>query len=282
MPDALGEFDSENRQILECRAETDVRRTGRLNAPSTSSPQQPNGGSALVVAEAKELVYDPLKDSVVLSGKATLRQDAGGSAESGSSSPGRRFRPRDRRGSLEGQAQETPKASAFVGREMQFSRASQEATFSRDVTLKYGGIALHADDLDAKFRDDALKGFEAKGGVVLDQAGGTGKTGRTLKADSLVCEVGADRKLRSFDASGRVLIQEPTGPTTSLGSSPRTGSSQRPTTAGNRSDTRARGTSSCGRKQDRRAKRAQSGRTKSPRNWIRKTSWRSSKPSAAR
>ena len=94
---------------------------------------------------------------------------------------------------------------------MQFSRASQEATFSRDVTLNYEGNVLHADDLDAKFKDDALKGFEAKGGVVLDRAGGTGKTGGTLKADSLVCEVGADRKLRSFDASGRVLIQLPPG-----------------------------------------------------------------------
>ena len=164
----------------------------------------------LVVAEGKELVYDPLKDSVVLSGKATLRQER-------RTIRGERieFHPGDASirvtgaGSLEEQAQESPEGfSVSWGSEMQFSRASQEATFSRDVTLKYGGNALRADALSAKLREDALKGFEAKGGVVLDQAGGTGKAGRTLKADSLAAEMGADRKLRSLDASGHVLIQE--------------------------------------------------------------------------
>ena len=194
-------LDSENRRILECKADTDVRLAARM---------QGGAGPESVTAQARELAYDPQKDSLVLSGGAALQQGQ-------RTIRGERIEihPTDAEiavtgaGSLEGQAEKDSEGfSISWEREMRFSRATQSAVFKGGVGLKYGGDTLRAESLTAQLSENALKGFEATGGVDLDQAGGAEKSGRTLKADSLSAEIGADRKLKRLDASGHVTIRE--------------------------------------------------------------------------
>jgi lipopolysaccharide transport protein LptA len=194
-------LDSENRRILECKADTDVRLAARM---------QGGAGPESVTAQARDLVYDPQKDLVVLSGGAEMQQgqrtirgerieihpDAAEIAVPGA-------------GSLEGQAEKDSEGfSVTWEREMRFSRATQSALFQGGVGLKYGGDTLRAESVTARLSENALKGFVATGGVDLVQTGGAEQSGRTLKADSLSAEIGADRKLQGLDASGRVAIRE--------------------------------------------------------------------------
>jgi len=194
-------LDSENRRILECRADTDVRLTARMQGAA---------GPESVTARARELAYDPEKDSLVLSGGATLEQ-------------GRRtirgerieIHPADAgiavagAGALEDQAkQDSAGVRITWERAMRFSRATQSAVFEGGVGLKYGGDTLRTESLTAQLSENALKGFEATGGVDLERPGAAEKSGSTLKADNLSVEMGADRKPRRLDASGHVTIRD--------------------------------------------------------------------------
>jgi lipopolysaccharide transport protein LptA len=196
-------LDSENRRILECKADTDVRLAARMQGQGGAGPES-------VTAQAKDLAYDPQKDSAVLSGGAALQQGQ-------RTIRGERIEihPKDAEiavagaGALEGRAEADSEGFNILwGREMRFSRATQSALFQGGVGLKYGGDTLRAENVTARLSENALKGFEAEGGVDLDQTGGAEKSGRTLKADRLSAEIGADRKLRRLDAFGRVTIRE--------------------------------------------------------------------------
>jgi lipopolysaccharide transport protein LptA len=190
------ELDSHNERILECKADTDVRMAAKLQGAA---------GPESVNAQAKELVYDPQKDSLVLSGAAVLQQAQG-------TIRGERMEihPADAEiivpgaGALEGQAEKDSEGfSISWEREMRFSRATQSAVFHGGVGLKYGGDTLRAQDLTAQLSENALKGFEATGGVDLAE-----KSGLKLKADSLSADIGPDRKPRRLDAVGHVAIRE--------------------------------------------------------------------------
>jgi lipopolysaccharide transport protein LptA len=189
-------LDSENRRILECKADTDVRLAARM---------QGGAGAETVTAQARELTYDPQKDSLVLSGGAVLQQEQ-------RTIRGERIEihPADAEiavagaGALEGRAEKDSEGFRVSWeREMRFSRATQGAVFQGGVRLENGGETLRAESLTAPLSENALKGFEAKGGVDLAE-----KSGRTLKADSLSAEIGADRKPQGLDASGHVAIRE--------------------------------------------------------------------------
>jgi lipopolysaccharide transport protein LptA len=196
-------LDSENRRILECKADTGVRLAARMQGQGGAGPES-------VTAQAKALAYDPQKDSAVLSGGAALQQGQ-------RTIRGERIEihPTDAEiavagaGALEGRAEADSEGfNISWEREMRFSRATQSALFQGGVGLKYGGDMLRAESVTARLSENELKGFEAEGGVDLDQTGGAEKSGRTLKSDRLSAEIGADRKPKRLDASGRVTIRE--------------------------------------------------------------------------
>ncbi len=192
------DLDPENRQILECRADTDVRMAAKLQGAPAGKPESVN-------AQARELVYDPQKDSLVLSGGAVLQQAQGtilgerievhpAKAEITVAGPG----------TLEGRTEKNSEGfSISWERQMQFSRATQSAVFQGGVGMKYLADVLHAESLTAQLSENALKGFQASGGVDMAE-----KAGRTLKADSLSAEIGPDRQLQGLDAVGHVVIRE--------------------------------------------------------------------------
>ncbi|MGD1000733.1 MAG: LptA/OstA family protein [Candidatus Brocadiia bacterium] len=189
-------LDSQNQRILECKADTDVRMAARMQGAA---------GQESVNAQAKELTYDPEKNSLILSGGAALQQGQ-------RTIRGERMEihPADAeiavagKGVLEGQAENDSEGFSITWeREMRFSRATQSAVFEGSVGLKYGAETLRAESLTAQLSENALKGFKATGGVYLAE-----KSGRTLKADSLSADIGADRKPQGLDATGHVAIQE--------------------------------------------------------------------------
>jgi lipopolysaccharide transport protein LptA len=188
-------LDSENRRILKCTADTDVRLAA--NMPGAAGPEP-------VTGQARELAYDPEKDSILLTGGAALKQGQ-------RTIRGERIEihPKDAgiavsgAGVLEGAAEKGPERfSISWGREMRFSRATQSAVFAGGVGMKYGGDTLRAESVTARLSENALKGFDAAGGVELHQ------TGRVLKADRLSADMGADQKPLRLDASGHVAIRD--------------------------------------------------------------------------
>jgi lipopolysaccharide transport protein LptA len=218
-------LDPENRRILECKADTDVRLTARV---------QGGAGAETVTARAEELAYDPQVNSFVLSGGAVLQQgqrtmqakelaydpqmnslvlSGGAVLQQGQRTiRGERIEihPAEAEiavagaGALEDQGEKDSEGFSITWeREMRFSRAKESAVFEGGVGLKDAGDALRAESVTARLSENALKGFEAKGGVDLAE-----KSGRTLKADSLSAEIGADRKLQRLDASGHVIVED--------------------------------------------------------------------------
>ena len=195
-------LDSENKRIVECKADTDVRLAARMQGAA---------GPESVTARARELAYDPAKDSLVLTGGATVQQ-----ARRMIRGERIEIHPADAAiavagaGELEDQAEKGSEGFSILWeRAMRFSRATQSAVFEGGVSLKYGGDTLRAESLTAQLSENALKGFEAKGGVDLAQAVSAGsKSESTLKADNLSAVIGADRKPRRLDASGHVTIRE--------------------------------------------------------------------------
>ncbi len=207
-------LDSENKRILECKADTDVRLAARMQG--AAGPAQA-GKPESATARARELAYDPEKDSIVLTGGAVLKQgqrtisgerievhpDAAEIAVPGAGSPV------PGAGSLEGQAEKgSEKFSISWTRGMQFRRAKQSADFEGGVVLKYGGNTLSAESLTARLSGNALKGFDAAGDADFDQTGGAEESGRHLNADNLSADIGADGKPEGFDARGHVTIRE--------------------------------------------------------------------------
>jgi lipopolysaccharide transport protein LptA len=189
-------LDSENRRILECKADTDVRLAARM---------QGGAGPESVTARSRELAYDPQTDSLVLSGGAVVQQGQ-------RTIRGERIEIHSTdaeiavagAGTLEDQGEKDSEGfSISWEREMRFSRAKQSAVFQGGVGLKDAGDALRAESVTARLSENALKGFEAKGGVDLAE-----KSGRTLKADSLSAEIGAARKLQQLNAYGHVIVEE--------------------------------------------------------------------------
>ena len=200
-------LDSENKRIIACKADTDVRLTARMQGAAGPVPA---GQPESVTAHARELTYDPEKDSIVLSGGAVLKQ--GQRTISGERIE---VHPADAgiavagAGKLEGRAEKDSEGfNISWEREMRFSRATQSAIFRGGVGMKYGGDTLRAESVTARLSENTLKGFDATGGVDFDQIGTAEKSGRSLKADNLSAEMGADRKPSQLDAIGHVTILE--------------------------------------------------------------------------
>jgi lipopolysaccharide transport protein LptA len=203
-------LDSENRQILECTASGDVRMAARMQGGGPA----PTVTAESVNAQAKELEYDPQKDFAVLSGGAVLQQGPrtirgerieihpkeAGIAVTGA-------------GALEGRAQKDSEGfSISWEREMQFSRAKQDADFQGGVGLNYGGHTLHADRLTARLVENALKGFDASGHVTIREEVQAEHLTRTLTADRVVSAVDEKTKLQGYEATGHVTLREDAGP----------------------------------------------------------------------
>jgi lipopolysaccharide export system protein LptA len=211
-------LDSENRRVLKCAADTDVRLAARLSG---------SGGPELVTGQARELTYDPEKDSLLLTG-SPFHETQGGPGQSRTGGAVLKQGERTIRGArIEVHPKEAEIAVAGAGRleggdekgsgafsvswerEMRFSRAKQSAVFGGGVVLEDGADRLRAENVTARLGENALKGFDATGlpagspgSVELHQAG------RTLNADRLSVEMGPDRKLTSLDASGHVTIRD--------------------------------------------------------------------------
>ena len=186
-------LDSDNRKVLKCTADTDVRLAA--NMPGAAGPES-------VTGQARELVYDPEKDSILLTGGAVLKQGP-------RTIRGERMEihPKDAgiavngAGVLEGAAEKGSEGfSISWGREMRFSRATQSAVFEGGVGMKNGSDTLSAENVTARLSENAVKGFDASGGVELHQAGSA------LKADRLSAEMGPNQKPQRLDASGHVTI----------------------------------------------------------------------------
>ena len=144
-------FDEKLRDVVEVRAQEDVRVDGRIEdllPPKAGKPKE----TGPISARAGEMVYLPAKQRLVLSEKAELNYSGqimrGGHIEiRGADAQIRVTGP----GSLQTEKTTTPEKEvapvtvAWTG-EMQFSRASQKAVFRRDVKMVSGGKTAAARD----------------------------------------------------------------------------------------------------------------------------------------
>ncbi len=232
-------LDKDNRRLLSCRAEGDVRISG-LASVEKERPAEP------VTARSRELLYDAQKDSLRLLGDAVARRGAqevrGNDIEFGLKDAALRVAGA---GTLKAQAPEgdnRPALEAGWSGDMAYSRADGKARLRRGVSIAQGAQTLKADDVEVRLTEDgraqglaatgnveiveegrllraerltarfgaenALEEVVATGRVSLVERGGASAPGRTLTADKVAARLGGGKSLQDFEATGRVQIEE--------------------------------------------------------------------------
>jgi LPS export ABC transporter protein LptC/lipopolysaccharide transport protein LptA len=228
-------LDENNRTMVACRAEGDVRLSGAVPAAKGAPPEP-------ISARAREMNYDARKESLRLLGDAVAlrgpQEARGNDIEFGlKDSSLRVLGPGTLKARAEGPQPAAPIEAAWSG-DMQYSREARKAILRRDVAVAYGAQKLKADEATVRLAEDGrATGFDAAGKVEIIEKGrvlradrlaaalgpdnslrdatATGQVrlvesgGRTLTADSVKAAAGPEGALRDFDAAGRVLITEP-------------------------------------------------------------------------
>jgi len=210
-------FDEASGQLLECRAEENVKVLGRIDAwlPPEEKGTRPETGP--ISASAREMSYDFEKESLCLVGDARLER-------AGQIVSGDRIELDQRTRAIRvigaGKLDVTQRDGEDLSRlkvawagGMDFNQSSREVRFRRAVSMAYQGRTLTADQVTAKIREDnTLKRFDAVGNVVLKEAPGLSDRSRAFRADRVTATVGADNAVEAFEADGHVVIEEEEGP----------------------------------------------------------------------
>ena len=232
-------LDAENRRLVSCRAEGDVRLSGTV-AAEKGRPAEP------VSARGREMTYDAQKDTLRLNGDAFARRGAqeakGNDIEFGMKDASLRVAGAGTLKARPDGADAKQEIDAAWSGDMQYSRAARKSVLRRDVSISYGTQKLKADEATVRLTEDgraegfdatgkvevaeegrvlradrltaalaadnSLKDATATGHVALLERGGAQAGGRTITADTVKASAGPDRKLRDFDATGHVIVDE--------------------------------------------------------------------------
>jgi lipopolysaccharide transport protein LptA len=193
-------LDSENREILECRADDDVGLTAQISGRS-------------VTASGESLLYNPANGGISLIGNGAVDLDegtiSGERIEFDQANSLVSVRGAGRlKGAAAAEAERQPFEVAWTGG-MVFKTDSRESVFERGVSLDHSGQTLKADRVVGTVDEGgALQGFKATGSVQLVKEATEGDAGRSMFADNVEGEMGAGGVLENLVAKGNARVEE--------------------------------------------------------------------------
>jgi len=238
-------FDEKNGSLVECRAEENVKVSGKLEDLMPPEKRE-KAESGSVEASAEEMTYDPIKETLALIGKASLEaegrsikgdrieldQKAGtlvltGKAsikDEGLSIESNRIELDQRAGTLRvvgagslnashGEGESLKRLTAEWAKGMYFEQAKGEVTCNGKVSVNYAGHKLEAQTVMARIgEENTLESLHAKGNVSASTTGKDGETPWEFHAADIVAIGGTDEAIESVQATGKVVVERKSGP----------------------------------------------------------------------